>query len=150
MNSSFLIKSFSFLSAALSFALVPQFSFAKQIWLSCEPQAISFNLNPPKPVKDGKNFLLTLDGDKERFELQDNNDNSIFQGKATFFKSQIQFEYVKTMPSISFNKVFSVDRETLNFTEITKSKLVNGTLIHIEITGLCKVMSAPSSKKNLI
>ena len=102
-------KSLSFLFGAISFLLISQPSSAKQIWLSCEHQTTSFNLNPPKPVKDGKYFLLTLDGDKERFELQDNNDNSIFQGKATFFKSQIQFEYVKTMPSISLNKVFSVD-----------------------------------------
>ena len=149
-------KSLSFLFGTFVFLFISEPSYGKEINLTCKPQLVSITSNnkniPPQttPAKDTvKDAILSLYPYKERFELTDFNGKT-FQGKATFFKAQIQFYYEIPNPSFTTKLTFVVDRETLSFSETSKIEMGYGIIMNSDTTGLCRVITAPSTKKNLI
>jgi hypothetical protein len=132
-------KTFSFLLGIIAFSLISTPSFAKQTWLSC---MVKTNWEG-ETVKNSPPFTIKLDDTKEVFELPYAN----IQGKATFFQSTINFEYILNEYGKWFYS-YEISRSNLNFSKTIK--LIGGLVPARTDTGICKVIPAPSTKKNLI
>jgi len=132
------------LLTALPFFLIPQPSFAKQTWLKCVSQTLD-----GKPAT-GETQLIKLDDTKERYEIEGGYlGRSIAQGKAVFYKSLIQFSFIEKINILTIMNTFKIDRSSLKFLH---TSLISGELLSetAETTGICKVIPAPSAKKNKI
>ena len=160
MNSSFLIKSFSFLFGALSFILIPKSSFAQQ---SFTPKNIELKCS----AKEVKGDLI-LYVDFKNKNIIDMQSGEIIFDKMLIAEVGIVF-YSKNHPFITnerlttilgfppFSPVFSLERKNLDFALIGATSNTEypstGTKFNpFIVKGICSMYkpSAPSSKKNLI
>lgn len=119
--------------------LFSQPSFAKQTWLSCMEKT---NWKG-ETVKNSTPFPIKLDDIKEVFELSYDK----VQGKATFFQSKINFEYIKNEYGKWFYS-YEINRSNLNYSKTME--LIGGLVPARTETGICKVIPAPSKNTNKI
>jgi hypothetical protein len=147
-------KSLSFLLGTIVYLLIPEPSYGKETWLKCSsPDYKGERVNSPP-------FTLKLNSVTQSFEIQYLPPNGTYVGKATFFQSAIKFQYSHSYsfdPDTTYNEVYEIDRATLNYRRVVSSARINGYLERNGIvvppsqySGFCKVIPAPSSKKNLI
>ncbi len=147
-------KSLSLLIGTAAFLLIPKPSFGKETWLKCSsPDYKGERVNSPP-------FTLKLNPVMESFEIQYLPPNGTYVGTATYFQSAIKFQYSHSYsfdPDTTYNEVYEIDRATLKYSRLVSSVRINGYLERNGIvvppsqySGSCKVIPAPSGKKNLI
>lgn len=144
MNSSFLIKLLSFFLGTIFSLSIPEPSFGNETWLKCVRKTFD-----GKPSQEIKTHIIKLDSKNQRFEIQGGTfGGSIIQGKANYFTSSIQLKFVEQEPPLIFSSIFEINRSNLSYSNLTEmTGYTNGSYIQ---NGSCKVIPAPSSKKNLI
>jgi hypothetical protein len=147
-------KSLGFLLGTIALLLFPEPSFGKDTWLKCNSPDYKGNRADSPP------FTLKLNSVKESFEIQYLPPNGTYMGKATFFQSAIKFQYSHSYsfdPGNTYNEVYEINRATLKYSRLVSGVRINGYLERngmgvppSEYSGSCKVIPAPSNKKNLI
>ena len=130
------------LLTALPFLLIPQPSFSKETWLKCVRKTFD-----GKPSQETKAYIIKLDSVNQRYEIQGGVfESTIIQGKANYFTSAIQIKFVEQEPPLTFSSTFEINRTNLTYSGFTET--TGYTNYSSTQAGSCKVIPAPSAKKN--
>ena len=142
-------KSLSFLLGTLILLFIPEPSYGKETWLKCEEKPVGW-------TKEDIN-IIKLDSKNEKFEIKGWATNRIVSlGKANYFTDTIQLKFSNQSEAgekLIFDTIFEIDRASLTYSYSVTTLTAARTPISISgyiSKGICKIIPAPSSKKNLI